>query len=329
LVCCGASVALRAALVPLLGGPEHIVSIFPALLVATYLGGLIGGSSCLALTLLGDWYLFLGPPRSFTLAPHEGADLVAILTCGALIVAGTAAIRNLVSDLGEAHEAERLLARELQHRVKNNLAVIEALATHSARGVTEVDDFLARFLGRLRSVSTAQNMLSASEAGDVSVTDVVRGALSPFTGTDQIIASGDDLTIDGRQAVALALCLHELATNAIKYGALRATGGCALVHWRRTGDRLGSVEWRETGGEPPLQPQREGSGLRLLRRGVDLHRPTRLTFAAAGLNWRCEFETPLDHGQAAWSSSPSAHSAAADRSDRRKRDLGPTSVARP
>ena len=295
--CAAAAIAFRAVLTPLLGGEEHVSAMFPALLVATFFGGLRGGASSLTFSVIGDWYLFLGPPRSFALAPHEGAGLIAIAVSGALVVAGMVVIRELLSDLAEAHAAEQLLAAELQHRVKNNLAVVEALAMQSARGAPELEVFLDRFLGRMKSLSAAQVLLSASESGEAPISHVVAATLQPFLFADRVSWRGEDFDVSAQQAVSLALCLHELSTNAIKYGALSGPTGSVRIGWNRAGGDQAWVSWEEVGGPTALEPKRAGSGLRLLRRGLDASKPARLSFGPQGVSWTAAFRVLAQDGR--------------------------------
>ncbi|HSV03592.1 MAG TPA: sensor histidine kinase [Phenylobacterium sp.] len=283
------SIALRWILAPLLGGEERLIALFPALMLATFYGGIAGGVSCLVLAMIGAWYLFLGEPGSFVLAPHEGAGLVALLVDGGGIIAGVVAIRRLVVSLEQAREAERVLARELQHRVKNNLAVVEALAAESARGAADLPTFMERFLGRMTSLSAAQRLLSRDAALKAGVGEVVEAVLAPFQARDRIAWSGEPFDLDGPQTAALALCLHELATNALKHGALSAEAGRVRIHWSRAG-RTGEISWTEQGGACAREPQRTGSGLKLLRRGLESGRPATVAFAAGGLTWSATFQ---------------------------------------
>jgi two-component sensor histidine kinase len=262
---------------------------FPALLLATYFGGAAGGASCLGLTLLAAWYLFLGTPRSFSLAPHEGADLLALLVSGGAIVGGVMSIRQLIQELGQAHERERQLARELQHRVKNNLAVVEGLVAQSARGAADLDAFLEEFLPRMKSLSAAQVVLSGFEDDDVPIDSVISIVLAPFAASQQLSWSGEAIKVTQQQAVALALCLHELATNSVKYGALSTSAGSVRIAWRRLSARLNRIEWKERGGPPLRQIRRSGSGTRLLRRGLEPARPAELAYAPEGVVWAADF----------------------------------------
>jgi two-component sensor histidine kinase len=283
------SVAIRAALTPFLGGEERFVALFPALLLASYFGGLAGGLSCLFASIVADWYVFLGDPETFRLAPHEAAGLCALFISGAAVVAGVIAIRRLVASLEASREAEQLLARELLHRVKNNLAVVEALAAMSARGTGDLQEFLGRFLSRMRSLSTAQRLLSREEAGRPQVEEVVAAVLAPFEVPGRLAWSGEALRLDAQQAVALALCLHELATNAVKYGALSRSEGAVRIGWSGLDGAPASISWEESGGPPVAEPTRSGSGMRLLRRGVEADLPAEIAYAPGGLRWTARF----------------------------------------
>jgi two-component sensor histidine kinase len=289
--CAAGSIFLRAYLAPFLGGEERVVALFPALLLASYYGGVVGGVSCLLTALVAAWYLFLGPPRSFVLGPHEGAGLLSLLVDGAVVVAGAVAIRRLVRRLREANEAEQLLSRELQHRVKNNLAVLEGLARLSARDSGNLATFLDRFLGRTKSLSAAQVLLSRDETAEADIDEVVAAVLAPFQTDGHLSWSGERLKLSSPQATALALCLHELATNAVKYGALSAACGKVRITWTKAQGSQGRILWEETGGPPAREPYRAGSGVRLLQRGVQLGRPAELIYRPEGLVWSSTFQT--------------------------------------
>jgi two-component sensor histidine kinase len=289
LICSAASIGFRAALTPFLAGEERFIAMFPALLVAGFYGGAIGGLSCLLLTIIGVWYFFVGRPMSFAFAPHEAAGLCTLLISGGMVVAGAIAARRLVQDLEEAREAERLLALELQHRVRNNLAVVEALATQSARDAEGLDLFLERFLGRLRSLSTAHVLLSREAGEVVGLGALVESVLAPFSSGGRISWSGEPIRLRAREAQTLSLCLHELATNAVKYGALSGETGTVSVSWSMRSGDLVCLRWVERGGPRVLAPARSGSGAALLRRGVAPSRPARVVYGEDGLTWSAEF----------------------------------------
>lgn len=289
--CAAGSAALRYALTAFLAGEERFVALFPALLLATYLGGWVGGAACLAGSILIDWYLFLGQPGSWVLAPHEAAGLVALFISGAVIVAGVVAMRRLIDSLEAAREAEQLLSRELLHRVKNNLAVVEALAAMSARGTDDLATFLDRFLTRMRSLARAQLLLVRDETKFPTLEAVVSAVLGPFKGRSRLTWSGPPIRLDGQQAVALAMCLHELATNSLKYGALSGDEGAVRISWSDCGRGQAEISWTELGGPAVTEPARAGSGTRLLRRGLESDSPAVLDYRPDGLRWAARFRS--------------------------------------
>lgn len=283
------SIGSRAALTPLLGGDERFVSMFPAVLLASFYGGVTGGLTCLVICVVGGWFLFIGPPWSFVLGENEAAGLVALFVSGGAVLIGMLAIRRLLQSLQQAHEAEQMLARELQHRVKNNLSVVEALAAASARETNDLDVFLDRFLGRMQSLSAAHVLLSRTEEDGAALNEVVATVLEPFEAPGRLHWSGERLRLSSAQAVALALCLHELATNSVKYGALSGEVGAVEVSWSRTEPGLAAIRWEERGGPPVRPPERVGSGLQLLRRGLEAGPPAELLYPRTGLTWTARF----------------------------------------
>lgn len=292
-VCALCSLLLRYALTPYLGGEEKFVAIFPALLLASLWGDLLGGAACLAIALVAGWWLFIGEPRSFAFAPHEAAGLIALLISGAAVVAGSVAMRRLIVRLEAAHEGQRVLALELQHRVKNNLAVVEALATQSLRSADDLQGFSHAFFGRLRSLAVAHTLLSQGAENRAAVGEVVTRTLAPFDGGGRIVRRGEPASLSSEQAVALTLCLHELATNAVKHGVLAGRGGMVELTWKRLGGDLFQVRWIEHGA-PVEPPSRQGFGTRLLRRGIEPSRPAQLDYGPEGVSWTAQFRLPAE-----------------------------------
>ncbi len=168
-----------------------------------------------------------------------------------------------------SEERLRLTARELQHRVKNTLSVVQAIASQSFRGAPSKEEGMATFAERLRALARATDLLSRGNWRAVSMADVVAEAIGPYRDEhqDQFHLSGGAVEVDSRHATALALALHELSTNAVKYGALSTPTGRVHIGWNEEGGV--SLEWRETGG-PMIEraPARSGFGTRLLERGL-------------------------------------------------------------
>lgn len=163
-----------------------------------------------------------------------------------------------------AAQRQRLLIDELNHRVKNTLATVQSIASQTLRSTADMATARQAFEARIIALSKAHTMLSDRHWHDTEIGLLVCQELSAFEG-DQVSYGGPVLIVNAKATVALALVLHELATNAVKHGALSASGGTLSVNWREgEGDTL-EMDWTERGGPPALEPTRKGFGSRLLR----------------------------------------------------------------
>ena len=192
-----------------------------------------------------------------------------------------------------AEEHQRLLINELNHRVKNTLASVQAIAFQTLRGEVPLAEARARFEARLMALSAAHNLLTEENWGGASLERVVGDATEHLAGgSARFDVAGEAIRLAPRAALALAMALHELGTNAAKYGALSVEGGRVSIAWSLVGDRL-RLEWRESGGPPVEAPERRGFGSRLIERGLeaDLGGGAALHFDPGGL--RCEIHASL------------------------------------
>ncbi|WP_326523166.1 PAS domain-containing protein [Sphingomonas sp.] len=200
-----------------------------------------------------------------------------------------------VTDMREAQARQQLLIDELDHRVKNMLAIIQGIAQQTFKAGADPAAARAAFDGRLRALSQTHNLLTARHWGDISLAQVIGDALAPHGPAGAMALSGPDFAVSTRTAVSLSLAMHELATNAVKYGALSVPGGGVEVRWtidRGAPSRL-MLEWVECGGPPVLEPARRGFGTRMIERGLsaELGGSVTIDFAADGL--RCTVDAPL------------------------------------
>jgi PAS domain S-box-containing protein len=209
---------------------------------------------------------------------------------------GVAAVMRDIRARRRAEEHQRLLINELNHRVKNTLAIVQGLAQQSFKDVGS-DAARNAFEGRLMALAAAHNLLTDKRWERAPLDELVAQVLAPYrqSGEDRITAEGPPLDLDPKTAVAIAMALHELATNAAKYGALSTPEGRVRVHWdeQRGPPALFRLCWRERGGPPVVAPARRGFGTRLIERGIsaDLQGSATLMFRAEGLE--CEIEAPL------------------------------------
>jgi two-component sensor histidine kinase/CheY-like chemotaxis protein len=181
------------------------------------------------------------------------------------------------------------LMAEIDHRVKNVLATVQALAVQTAKRTGSMDGFLETFLGRLKSMGSANELLTAARWRGAAIDHLVAaelGGLAP----GQTSWDGPELFLTPRAANAVSLALHELATNALKYGALSVETGHVEVLWRATPSGGFTLEWTESGGPVVSAPARTGFGATLLSQvtGRELNGQTTLDFPPTGARAQLE-----------------------------------------
>jgi PAS domain S-box-containing protein len=193
-----------------------------------------------------------------------------------------------------AEERQRLLINELNHRVKNTLATVQAIAFQTLKGDISLAEARSRFEARLLALSRAHNLLTERNWEGASLERVVADSTAHLAADPGRFAlSGEPIFLAPRAALALALALHELGTNALKYGALSVEGGSVTISWIRKGEML-LLSWKEQGGPPVTVPAGRGFGSRLIERGLqaDLGGKAELLFEPDGL--RCRISAALD-----------------------------------
>jgi PAS domain S-box-containing protein len=200
------------------------------------------------------------------------------------------------ADVTERHRYEdhlKLLVNELNHRVKNTLAIVQSIATLTLKGTepaARID-----FEQRLLALAAVHNLLSDANWDGVQIQSLVRASLRAHLGGERgrIAFHGDDFRMKPKSAVALSIALHELATNATKYGALSLADGRVDLAWTITGDRF-HLAWRESGGPLVARPARSGFGSRMIERGLaaELEGTAHIDYRPDGVV--CTIDSPLD-----------------------------------
>jgi two-component sensor histidine kinase len=210
-----------------------------------------------------------------------------------------AAVDELLDELGrrreraeEAEAARALLSRELSHRVKNTLSVVQAIARQTFSKIVP-PDAIDSYSFRVRALAGAYDTLLAEEWESADIRDVVTQALAPHhqPGDGLFRLSGGEIRLVPKAVIALSLVLHELATNAVKYGALSSPGGHVELGWRREGTRI-VIAWGEVGGPPVTPPAREGFGTKVVTRafGPDLSPTVAFDYRPEGLQFLLTFD---------------------------------------
>ncbi|MGE3932880.1 MAG: sensor histidine kinase [Rhodospirillaceae bacterium] len=199
-----------------------------------------------------------------------------------------------------AEQRQRLLLDELNHRVKNTLATVQSIAMQTSRNAESPAEFFDTFKARLHALARAHDVLTKRAWEGVTLHEIVREALAPFMAGDgsrtRIAFDGPRITVAPNIAVTLSMALHELATNAAKYGALSAPSGQATLGWRLVEDDglpAVEIEWREAGGPPVRPPDRKGFGSRLLERGLPAEFDGEVDLAFPPDGARCRIRLPL------------------------------------
>jgi two-component sensor histidine kinase len=197
-----------------------------------------------------------------------------------------------ITERKRAEEHQRLLINELNHRVKNTLAVVQSISHQSLRNGAAAPGVRENLEGRLAALAAAHDLLTRENWTSASLREVIADAIAPFCGDDRCMVDGPELRLNPKTAVSLTLAMHELATNASKYGSLSKEGGRIAVTWGIESGRL-RLEWRESDGPEVRQPSGRGFGTRLIERGLasELGGKVKLSFDPAGVV--CSIDAPI------------------------------------
>ena len=205
-----------------------------------------------------------------------------------------AALKREIDERREVERHQRVLIAELNHRVRNTLAIILAIAQQTVRGATDLEGFSRIFSGRIQALAQAHTLLSERDWTTTTLTEMVRQATAPYDlPHGRVHLAGDRIEIAARPAIALSLTFHELATNAGKYGSLSVENGTVDITWWVEGALL-HILWAETGGPPAVQPTRRGFGGLLITMNVEQELSGELQQFFGPEGFRCEMTLPVD-----------------------------------
>lgn len=201
----------------------------------------------------------------------------------------------MAEERARADVRQRMLNEELNHRVKNILAVIKSLVGHPVQEGRSVKDYVASLRGRIQALALAHDQVIRSDGGGPLV-DLLNAELSPYrSSNDRIVLNGPPLWLDSRAFSVMALVLHEMATNAAKYGALSQAGGKLDITWRLAEEGSCEIQWRESGLRLASPPSRSGFGSALINRSIpyDLGGQSSVDFLPDGV--RAQFILPAKY----------------------------------
>ena len=229
-----------------------------------------------------QWVIKVGTRSDTLLTPLSVAVLVFGITIG-ILLSGMARTmtrraeqdRAVVEHLARQSSIRNSLTRELNHRVKNTLANVLSIVALTRRRAASLDDFADSLSGRIRALSATHDLLSQTDWSNAPIGEVVRselapymGAVGPDAGESHVDISGPEISLAPNDALSVGLAIHELATNAAKYGAFSTPNGRVIVSWKLVTPALAEVNWREEGGPPVTEPAKRGFGRDLIEKIV-------------------------------------------------------------
>lgn len=202
-----------------------------------------------------------------------------------------------ITERKRAESHQQLLIDELNHRVKNTLGIVQSIAQQSIKKGGSPAQMTQSFEGRLTALSSVHNLLTTECWQHTAIHDLVVASLRPLARAEQIDIDGPALVLNTKTAITLGLALHELATNAIKYGALSAAEGTVEILWKIDDTRQLELCWIESGGPLVTEPEREGFGMRMIKRGLaaEFRGSVEMTFDPKGLICRLTAQVPEVH----------------------------------
>src|SRR6185295_13814827 len=197
------------------------------------------------------------------------------------------------TDRKRAEETQRLLINELQHRVKNSLASVQAIMQHTLRSTSSPEQFATSFSGRIQSLSRVHSLLSNTQWQGADMRDVIRDQLCSGPADEtRVIAWGPGIQLAPQIALHLALIVHELGTNSAKYGALASPEGHVSISWKLADNQL-QLHWTERGGPPVKAPSRYGFGMTLIEQSAQAEGGSaNMIVEADGIAWDIALPVP-------------------------------------
>jgi two-component sensor histidine kinase len=317
-ICVGVATALRLAIHPYVEGIQY-VTFFPAVIITTLVSGLGAGLFGLVLSVGACAFFVLTPRFSFYIENLSDllTTLLFILVTFSIVIL-IAGMRFAIErcrelyDKLEQHEAalrereERLavVVAELQHRTRNLISVVGTIADNTLRTSNTFDDFKVRYHDRLDVLGRVQGLLfRKNDGGRVTFDELIETELSAQS---ILVGVGGPVTLDGPKDIPLlsgtvqtfAMVLHELVTNAVKYGALKQPNGHLTIRWRQeasaeSGKPCLHLDWKESGVEMPPFPQHTGQGRELIEKALPYQFDAQTTFAMEPDGVHCTISLPV------------------------------------
>jgi two-component sensor histidine kinase len=260
---------------------------YPAVLVTAVLAGVPAALGVIVGAILIAWWAFFPPLYEFgILNKTDIANFLLFTFSTSCVVALAQLYRDVVFKLRERDRERELLLQELEHRGRNTYAVVESIVRNTLVNDRASADAIA---GRVRAVSSANDLVNQSNSKTVRLRSLLSLEFVP-NAANQLRLSGPDVELAADAARKLGLVFHEMATNAMKHGALSSPAGRVAVDWRTDGGKV-RLTWKETGGPPVTPPPREGFGTVIMTQSVkSLSGDVVFAFAPEGMGCEISFE---------------------------------------
>jgi two-component sensor histidine kinase len=264
---------------------------YPAVLFATYVGGAAVGIFTALVSALIGWWAFIPPHFVFgPLTPSVATKLFVFVFASVLIVWGADRYRELLKRLEAEEEFRKLATTELAHRLKNKIATIQSVISARLRDDPKRRDAI---LSLLNSLSATDDLITATQEQGANIRDIFNAELGPYD-ISRISMQGPEVLLPPKLAMTIALVIHELATNAAKYGALAGAAGKLAIRWDLSDCRM-AIHWRESDGPVVVPSTHCGFGTRLLARALKQFDGTiENKFEASGLICTMNFNVPTE-----------------------------------
>ena len=243
---------------------QVFTTFYPAVLFAALLGGVGTGMYAAVLSGLVVWWAFMAPPMTFLLrtSGQVGSELIYFVAC-LLIVWAADHYRSLTKRLKDEEHFRKLTVEELTHRLKNKIATIQSIISFQLRDDPQTREAI---IGRLSALSATDDLILEAQGQGARLRQILVAELGPYE-VSRITIAGPVILLSPKLATTMALLVHELATNAAKYGALSRATGQVAISWSLCDGRL-NFEWRERGGPVVSTPTKTGFGMRLLSQAL-------------------------------------------------------------
>jgi two-component sensor histidine kinase len=283
---CVFAAAIARVLLGWFGSTLAFATFFPAVLVAALFGGRKAGFIAIPLSAVVVWWAFVEPFYSFGKpAIVQAANFAMFALSGVLVVTLAAMHRQIVFDLEDQERSRELPFSEIEHRSKNLLAVMTSLVNQT---ITD-KDAAQTLIERMRVVADNHDLMEDGEGAPTDLRSLFVATVQKPYGGKRIGLSGPDVELSADRARSLRLVFHEMATNAVKYGALSEAGGRIEIGWTVADDTV-TIDWREADGPKVSAPGKYNFGSRLITATLkQMNAKLEPTFAETGYRYKISF----------------------------------------